>query len=80
MEKVSSPNPDAGAVANSGRPALAETYAVAGRFVCVETDDPESAELFRRFFAGWHFARLEGPGAPAPDAHIRVGPGAAASA
>src|SRR5215207_6256123 len=77
MEKVISPNLYTGAVANSGRPALAETYAVAGRFVCVETDDPESADLFRRFFAGWHFARLEGTSAPEPDANIRVGPGAA---
>lgn len=76
MENVISPDPNAGAVANSGRPALAETYAVAGRFVCVETDDPESAELFRRFFAGWHFARLEGASVPEPDAHIRVSSGA----
>ena len=76
MEKVISPDPYAGAVANSGRPALAETYAVAGRFVCVEAGDTESAELFRRFFAGWHFARLESTDAPDPDARIRVGAGA----
>lgn len=76
MENVISPDPYAGAVANSGRPALADTYAVAGRFVCVETDEPESAELFRRFFAGWHFARLEDAGARQPDAKIRVSPGA----
>ena len=76
MEKVISPDPYAGEAANTGRPALAETYAVAGRFVCVETDDPESAELFRRFFAGWHFARLEGASVPEPNARIRVGPGA----
>ncbi len=76
MENVISPDPYAGAVANSGRPALAETYAVAGRFVCVWTDEPEAAELFRRFFAGWHFARLEGADAPQPDANIRVNPGA----
>ena len=73
MENVNSPDPYAGAVANSGRPALADTYAVAGRFVCVKAGDPEAAELFRRFFAGWHFERLEG--APAPDATIQVSPG-----
>jgi hypothetical protein len=75
MENMISPDPYAGAVGNSGRPALAETYAVAGRFVCVEAGDTESAELFRRFFAGWHFARLEGADAPDPDARIRVGAG-----
>ena len=75
MENVFSPDQCAGAVANSGRPALADWYAVAGRFVCVEAEDPESAELFRRYFAGWHFARLEGAGAHAPDATIRIGAG-----
>ncbi|MFL6334797.1 MAG: hypothetical protein ACJ754_15910 [Pyrinomonadaceae bacterium] len=48
---------------------------MAGRFVCVEAGDEKSAELFRRFYAGWHFARLEGADAPAPDATIRVAPG-----
>lgn len=76
MENVSSPDLYAGAVTNSGRPALADTYAVAGRFVCVEASDPGAAEPFRRFFAGWHFARVESPGAPAPDATILVHPGA----
>ncbi|HEX7317802.1 MAG TPA: hypothetical protein VF297_28120 [Pyrinomonadaceae bacterium] len=80
MENVISPDPYAGAVANSGRPALADTYAVAGRFVCVEAADPDAAELFRRFYAGWHFARLEGAAPPAPDANIHVNPGAAPQA
>jgi hypothetical protein len=75
MENVISPDPHTGAVANSGRPALADSYAVAGRFVCVEADDPEAAELFRRFFGGWHFERVEDAEAPAPDATIRVSPG-----
>lgn len=75
MENVISPDPYAGAGTNSGRPALAETFAVAGRFVCVEAEDPESAELFRRFFGGWHFARLEGVKVPEPDARIEVSPG-----
>lgn len=76
MENVISPDQYAGALTNSGRPALADTYAVAGRFVYVEAGDPEAAELFRRFYAGWHFARLEAPEAPAPDTTIRVNPGA----
>jgi hypothetical protein len=76
MENVNSPDPYAGAVANAGRPALAETYAVAGRFVCVSAEDPESAEHFRSFFAGWHFARREGEGAAEPDATIQINSGA----
>lgn len=76
MENVFSPDARAGALKNSGRPALADTYAVAGRSVCVEATDPEAIELFRRFFAGWHFARVEGPLAHAPDASIRVNAGA----
>ena len=72
MENVFSPGRCAGALANAGRPATVETYAVAGRFVCVEAEDAESAEPFRRFFAGWHFARLEGAGTREPDASIRV--------
>ena len=74
MENVISPDQYAGAVAKTGRPALADTFAVAGRFVCVEASDPDACELFRRFFAGWHFARLEGAEVPAPDANIRVNP------
>lgn len=76
MENVITPDPYAGAVADSGRPALAETYAVAGRFVCVEAADPESAEHFRRFFAGWHFARREGVPGREPDAKILIKAGA----
>jgi hypothetical protein len=72
MENVTRPEPPAGAVANSKRPALADTYAVAGRFVCVEAGDYALAELFRRYFSGWHFARLEGGADPAPDATIEV--------
>jgi hypothetical protein len=76
MENTISPDPYAGAAANSGRPALAETYAVAGRFVCVEAAAPGAAEHFRHFFAGWHFARHEGKAGPEPDATIHVRAGA----
>jgi hypothetical protein len=76
MKNVISPDPYPGAVTDSGRPALAYTYAVAGRFVCVEAADPEEAELFRRFYAGWHFTRVDGPEAHAPDATVRVNAGA----
>lgn len=75
MENVTRPDPPHGAAANSGRPALADFYAVAGRFVCVEALDRESAELFRRHFSGWHFARLEGAAVRPPDATVRVNAG-----
>ncbi|MBV9925067.1 MAG: hypothetical protein JOZ96_08640 [Acidobacteria bacterium] len=67
-----SPEQSAGAFTNAGRPALAETFAVAGRFVCVEAADADAARPFRRFFAGWHFARVEAAVRPRPDAVIRV--------
>jgi hypothetical protein len=41
-----------------GRPAFADTYAVAGRFICVEARAARTAELFRHYFAGWHVAPL----------------------
>lgn len=76
MVNLTRPDPTGGAIVETERPALADYYAVAGRFVSVESGDPESAELFRRYFAGWHFARVEGAEASAPDASIHVSPGA----
>src|SRR5947209_9429331 len=52
------------------RPALAYSYAVAGRRVCVEVDETWAAELFDRHFSAWHFKRVRG--AAAPSATIRV--------
>lgn len=52
------------------RPALKAFYAVAGRTFCVETREHRAAELFERYFSGWHFRRS---GATAkPSATIRV--------
>lgn len=45
-----------GAARYSERPVFASFYAVAGRFVCVETSDSEISELMTRYFAGWHVA------------------------
>jgi hypothetical protein len=56
-----------------GRPAFAETYAVAGRFICVEAEDRESALLFRRYFGSWHVSTSESAGRRAKaDATIAV--------
>src|SRR5437764_12684429 len=52
------------------RPALAYSYAVAGRRVCVEVDETWAAELFDRHFSAWHFQRARD--AAAPSATIRV--------
>lgn len=52
------------------RPTLQSFYAVAGRFICVETSAAWASELFERHFSGWHFKRS---GATrAPSASIRV--------
>jgi hypothetical protein len=53
------------AICELGRPAFADTYAVAGRFICVEARAARTAELFRHYFAGWHVAPL--PDAPPHD-------------
>jgi hypothetical protein len=57
------------------RPAFADFYAVAGRFICVEAREERTAASFRRYFVGWHVeplpnaARVE-MDAPRPDARI----------
>jgi hypothetical protein len=59
-------------VCNIGRPAHADTYAVAGRFISVESDDAHAAGLFRGHFDGWHVAPLSGAVKSDPDAKISV--------
>jgi hypothetical protein len=72
MEKVIAPDRSVGALRYSERPALANLYAVAGRFISVETSEPRLAETFRRYFSGWHVSSVD-PGSTAqPDAIIRV--------
>ena len=70
MFRVTSPETPAGDVGCNERPALASFYAVAGRFICVVADEPEAAQLFRRYFAGWHVSALEGAAEAEPDATI----------
>jgi hypothetical protein len=70
MEKVICPDLPARAVEHSERPALASSYAVAGRFICAEAGDEQSARLFRRYFAGWHVHALEDATGRDPDATI----------
>ena len=58
------------------RPAFAETYAVAGRFICVECRDADSARLFRRHFEGWHVTPLPDAGGSVCDVTIAAAYGA----
>jgi hypothetical protein len=51
------------------RPARAHLYAVAGRFISVEADDPRAADAFRRHFSGWHAEHAPAPRDGTPPAH-----------
>jgi hypothetical protein len=42
------------AICELERPAFADSYAVAGRSICVEARDEAAAAAFRRYFDGWH--------------------------
>jgi hypothetical protein len=55
----------------SERPAFANFYAVAGRFISIESADRQFAELFRHYFAGWHVEAVGGAVAQ-PDATILI--------
>jgi hypothetical protein len=70
IEKVARSDFNVGASVCSGRPAAANTYAIAGRSICVEADETWAAELFDRHFSAWHFKRTSH--APAPSATIQV--------
>lgn len=72
MESVVRPDHLVGAAGHHRRPAFAYLYTVAGRFICVESDDEQSAELFRRYFAGWHVSPLTDARGVSPDATIVV--------
>jgi hypothetical protein len=62
------------AICELERPAFADFYAVAGRFICVEAEDESAADAFRRYFVGWHVEPLAGETQARPDARINVRP------
>ncbi|MBA3805739.1 MAG: hypothetical protein H0X14_08530, partial [Acidobacteria bacterium] len=72
MESLARPDCSVGAAGHYARPASAYFYTVAGRFICVESCDEQSADLFRRYFAGWHVAPLADAGSISPDATINI--------
>jgi len=56
LETVFETDSSVGPAGYSERPAFANSYAVAGRFISVQTSDRELNELLKRYFAGWHVA------------------------
>jgi hypothetical protein len=54
------------------RPAFADSYAVAGRSICVEAQDESAAEAFRRYFEGWHVEKVTRTHAHSHDASARI--------
>lgn len=54
------------------RPAFADSYAVAGRSICVESRDESAAEAFRSYFDGWHVERLTRASAHTHDTSARI--------
>jgi len=72
IETVFESDPSVGAAAYSKRPAFANCYAVAGRFVCVETSDSEINELLKRYFAGWYVAPVTAGQVVKPDVTIMI--------
>ena len=65
LETAFDSNSSVGAAEYSERPVFASLYAVAGRFVCVETPDSEINELMMRYFSAWHVVPIRADGVAA---------------
>jgi hypothetical protein len=61
----------------SDRPASSAFYAVAGRLLFIDTDDPRLRNLIELLFAGWQLTPVSFPDR-SPDIHINLACGAAA--
>ncbi|HYH84384.1 MAG TPA: hypothetical protein VEX60_02815 [Pyrinomonadaceae bacterium] len=72
MESLTRPDRKVWAAGHYLRPAFAYHYTVAGRFICVESDDEQAADLFRSYFGGWHVAPLDDARGVRSDATIGV--------
>ena len=72
MEKVIGPDLTVGALGYSERPAFANLYAVAGRFISIESADHQFAELFHCYFEGWYVDPVDERKNVLPDARIWV--------
>ena len=72
MQKTITPDLTVGEREYFKRPVFADLYAVAGRFISIEAEDGQLAELFRHYFAGWHVTPVPGNNSIQPDVIIRV--------
>lgn len=72
MEEFSSVDISLGGAQHFEKPAVAQGYAIAGRFISVESTDLESAQLFRHYFADWHVSPIPTGEDFQPDATIVV--------
>ncbi len=57
---------------HSERPAFANFYAVAGRFVCIQTSEADINELLKRYFAGWYVAPVSEHDGVKPDVTVVI--------
>jgi hypothetical protein len=58
LETLFESDSSVGAAGYPERPAFAISYAVAGRFISVETSDSEIHELLKRYFAAWYVSQV----------------------
>ena len=71
-------NPGFGvAAANSNEPALAQLYALAGRFILVEAGDAQLRDIVSQHFAAWHLEPIEEHPPTSPQITISISRGPA---
>src|SRR6185503_4815824 len=70
MEKAITPDLTLGAWEYLKRPAFADLYTVAGRFISIESQDGQLTELFRHYFAGWYVHPVRGTNPLRP--HVKI--------
>ncbi len=72
MEELLSVDATIGVSQAFERPAVATTYAMAGRFICVQSADEKLADLFRHYFSAWHVRSITTAEEAQPHATIIV--------
>ena len=77
MREVINSNFGVAAVGTSKGPAFAQAYALAGRFILIETTDAPIRDLFSHHFAAWHIERIEEQVSDDPRVTISIACGAA---
>src|SRR5688500_1199952 len=80
MQELISVDASLGAAHHLERPVFANNYAIAGRFISVESADAAATDLFRHYFTGWHISPVHVEDHRRPDATIVVRTGKSPSA